>query len=57
MCFPDAELIFDPYMGSGTTAIASIEEKRNFIGSELSKKYCQIANNRISDFVSAPKFF
>jgi site-specific DNA-methyltransferase (adenine-specific) len=57
MCFPDAKLIFDPYMGSGTTAIAAIEEKRDFIGSELSNKYCQIAQKRIADFTSAPTFF
>jgi modification methylase len=47
ICFPNAELIFDPYMGSGTTAIAAIREKRNFIGSELSLKYSDIANKRI----------
>jgi len=33
------ETVFDGYAGSGTTAIACIEEKRNFIGSELDKKY------------------
>jgi site-specific DNA-methyltransferase (adenine-specific) len=44
-------------MGSGTTAIASIEEKRNFIGSEISKRYFEIANNRIDNFVSAQKLF
>lgn len=47
ICFPDAKLIFDPYMGSGTTAIASIKEKRNYIGSEISRNYCKIANERI----------
>ena len=47
MCFPDAKVIYDPYMGSGTTAIACIEEKRNFIGSEISNKYTDIANKRV----------
>ena len=47
ICFPDAELIFDPYMGSGTTAIAALNEKRNYIGSELSKAYYELANKRI----------
>ena len=46
MCFPDAKLIFDPYMGSGTTAIAAHLEKRNWIGSEMSKEYCEIAEKR-----------
>jgi modification methylase len=48
-CFDNAELVFDPYMGSGTTAIAAILEKRNFIGSEISKKYCAIAEKRINN--------
>ena len=57
ICFPDAKLIFDPYMGSGTTAIAAIREKRNFIGSELSSKYCNNANQRIKNELSAPTLF
>ena len=40
MCFPNAKIIYDPYMGSGTTAIASINEGRKYIGSEISKRYC-----------------
>jgi modification methylase len=43
-----ANLILDPFMGSGTTAIAAINLKRNFIGIELSPDYCQIAATRIS---------
>ena len=51
VCFPDAELIFDPYMGSGTTAIAAIREKRNFIGSEISDDYVKIAEERLDPFL------
>jgi modification methylase len=51
MCFPNSKIIFDPYMGSGTTAIASIKENRNWIGSEISSEYCEIANKRISDAI------
>lgn len=47
MCFPNAKVIYDPYMGSGTTAIGAIKEKRNWIGSEISKKSCESANKRI----------
>tara|TARA_R110000772_G_scaffold180310_1_gene291579 strand:+ start:244 stop:951 length:708 start_codon:yes stop_codon:yes gene_type:complete len=57
MCFKDADLIYDPYMGSGTTAIASIEEKRNFIGSEISENYFNISNKRIKQIISQPKLF
>lgn len=47
LCFPNAELIFDPYMGTGTTAIAAVREKRNYIGSEISKKYYDLSIKRI----------
>ena len=57
ICFPDAKLIFDPYMGSGTTAVACIKEKRNFIGSEISSKYVEIANNRIKLELQQPQLF
>ena len=45
----EGELIYDPFMGSGTTAKMSILNNRNFIGSELSKEYYEIALNRISE--------
>ena len=40
-------VVFDPFMGSGTTAIAAIREKRNFIGFELNKEYYDKACKRI----------
>ena len=40
-------IILDPFMGSGTTAIACINTNRNYIGFELDKHYCDIANERI----------
>ena len=41
------DLIYDPFMGTGTTALVSKKMNRNFIGSEIIKEYCDIANNRI----------
>ena len=41
------DLVYDPFMGTGTTAIACIKEKRNYIGSEISARYCEWANKRI----------
>ncbi len=41
------ELVLDNCIGSGTTAIACINTNRNFIGFEISKEYCNIANERI----------
>ena len=40
-------VVCDPFMGSGTTAIACIKEKRNFIGFELNKEYYDKACKRI----------
>jgi len=57
LCFPDAEIIYDCFMGSGTTAIASLKEKRNFIGSEISKNYCSIAEKQIQTLISKPELF
>ena len=41
------ELIYDPFMGSGTTAKMALKNKRQFIGSEINADYCLIANKRI----------
>jgi len=41
------DLILDPFLGSGTTAVACQELHRNFIGIEISEKYCQIARDRL----------
>jgi len=54
---PEGGLIYDPFMGSGTTAIHSINNKRNFIGSEMSKDYFKICNERINIELSQIKLF
>lgn len=45
--FSKPAIILDPFMGSGTTAIACIEKGHNFIGIEKNPEYIEIANNRI----------
>ena len=42
------QLILDPFMGSGTTGVAALQNNRNFIGIELDKDYFQIAQQRIN---------
>lgn len=44
---PD-EIVFDPFMGSGTTGVACKNLGRNFIGCEISKEYFEIAEERIN---------
>ena len=51
------DLILDPFMGSGTTAIACIKEERNFIGSEISKEFYELANKRIEYETAQTKLF
>ncbi len=44
---PVGETVFDPFTGSGTTAIVSLKHNRNFIGTELNEEYIKIAEDRI----------
>jgi site-specific DNA-methyltransferase (adenine-specific) len=41
------DIILDPFIGSGTTAVAAIKTKRNFIGYDINDKYVKLANKRI----------
>ena len=45
------DTILDPFMGSGTTGIACVNNNRNFIGIELDKQYFDIAQNRIKEAI------
>jgi site-specific DNA-methyltransferase (adenine-specific) len=42
------DLVYDCFMGSGTTAKISIVNKRNYIGSEMSEEYCEIIKERLN---------
>lgn len=42
------DLVYDPFMGSGTTAKMALLNKRNYVGSEISEKYYNISIQRIS---------
>lgn len=44
------DTIFDPFMGSATTAIACLKTGRNFIGCEKDKKYFKIGMDRIEEY-------
>jgi len=44
----EGDLVYDPFIGSGTTALAARSLGRNYIGSEISQEYCLIAEGRLS---------
>lgn len=48
-------LVYDPFMGSGTVAKAALQLDRNYIGSEICKEYCDIAEKRINIYKSQYK--
>ena len=43
----EGDIVYDPFMGSGTTAIVAKKLNRNYIGSEISTEYCILAKSRL----------
>ncbi len=44
------DIILDPFMGSGTTALAALETGRHFVGYEINDEYIQVARGRINSY-------
>jgi site-specific DNA-methyltransferase (adenine-specific) len=44
-----SEIVLDPFMGSGQTALAALKAGRHFIGYEVIEEYCKLANTRIQN--------
>lgn len=53
----EQSLVYDSFMGTGTTALGCINENINYIGSELSKDQCNYANKRIKQFMAQQRLF
>lgn len=56
----EGEVVLDPFMGSGQTAIAALKTKRHYLGYDINEEYVKLADRRIKDFSSvfnAPKLF
>jgi len=52
-----AETILDPFLGSGTMAVAAKKLGRHFLGLEISEAYCQIARERLARVEAQPSLF
>ena len=46
----EGDIVYDPFCGSGTTALVAYLNNRNFIGSEISENYCAIAMERLERY-------
>ena len=53
----EGDLVYDPFIGSGTTAKMAHLLKRNWIGSELSQDYVDLANKRLAPYLSQQVLF
>ena len=49
------DIVLDPFMGSGTTAVAAETLGRRWLGIELSPNYSEIARKRVNDFIEEKK--
>lgn len=53
----EGDVVLDPMCGSGTTCVTALDLKRNFIGIDISKEYCDLAENRIKIHQMNPPLF
>jgi site-specific DNA-methyltransferase (adenine-specific) len=56
----EGEVVLDPFMGSGQTAIAAVKTKRHYVGYDINKEYVRLAERRIEQFsmkFNTPKLF
>jgi DNA modification methylase len=51
------DLVYDPFMGSGTTAKMALINNRKFIGSEISQEYVDLANKRLEPYLTQQTLF
>lgn len=54
---PPNSLVYDPFMGTGSTAVACVVDGHRYIGSEISNKQCEYAEKRIKPYISQTSLF
>lgn len=53
----ELDTVYDPFMGSGTVAKMCIKTNRNYVGSEISKEYCELAERRLKPYIEQEDMF
>ena len=48
----EGDVVLDPFMGSGQTAIAALQSARHFVGYDIDPQYVKLAEKRIADYIS-----
>lgn len=48
----EGDIVFDPFMGSGTSGVAALQLGRKFIGCEANEEYFKICENRIENYIT-----
>jgi modification methylase len=51
------DVILDPFLGSGTTSLAAVKNKRNYFGYDTNKDYVKLADKRIAEYSNQTKLF
>ena len=49
------DIILDPFMGSGTTALSAVKSERKFVGYDISKDYVTLSEKRLDSYLSQTK--
>lgn len=53
----EEDIVLDPFMGSGTTALVALKTKRNYIGYDVSEQYTLLANKRLNNYKEQGNLF
>src|SRR4030042_6914890 len=53
----EGQVVLDPFVGSGTTCVASLKTGRNYVAYDIDKKYCELAEKRIKLFLQENETF
>jgi site-specific DNA-methyltransferase (adenine-specific) len=56
----EGEIVLDPFMGSGQTAIAALKTRRHYVGYDINEEYIRLAERRIKEFslsLDTPQLF